>query len=145
MNEYSAIAGIKSLNYLNFYLARRFAQIKGYNEAIMLNTKGSVVEGSYSNLFIVKNKILFTPSLDCGCLPGIARGVVLDLAKKLKIKVKETRIALKELISADEVFVTNSLIEVMPVTYIKDKKINKGITGEITGILSKQYRGLVEK
>ncbi|MFC1703363.1 aminotransferase class IV [Candidatus Omnitrophota bacterium] len=143
-NEYSALAGIKSLNYSNFYLARRNAEAKGFDEAILLNTKGNIVEGTRSNIFFVFNKKLFTPSLSCGCLSGVTRKVVLELARKERIAVKETNILPRALHNADEVLVTNSLLEIMPVTRIGKKKINKGVPGEITRLLSQRYRTLTK-
>ncbi|MFC1594262.1 aminotransferase class IV [Candidatus Omnitrophota bacterium] len=144
-NERSATAGIKSLSYLPFYVARQRAEALGYNETILLNTRGDVCEGSRSNIFLLQRNTLLTPSLQSGCLPGITRKVVIQLAKKNTIRVRETKLAPRELYRSAEVFATNSLIEIMPVTAINKGKINRGKPGPITQHLLHQYRTLTKR
>lgn len=114
-DENSPLSSIKSLNYLKNILAMHEAKKGGFDEAILLNNRGFVAEGSRSNIFIVKNGRLLTPSLDNGILPGITRKIVINLAKKNKISVKTRPISLRVLTNSDEVFLTNSLKEIMPV------------------------------
>jgi branched-chain amino acid aminotransferase len=129
---------IKSLNFLNNILAKIEAKKAGAYEAIMLNVHGKVSEGTICNVFFSKNDILYTPSTDCGILDGITRGIVLDLAKKEGVKVKEGKFTTNDLYSADEVFITNTTMEVMPVSEIDKQKYS-------IGSLSKSLRKLYKK
>ena len=99
-------------------LARRDARDAGADEAFFLNEKGYLTEAAGSNIFIVKDGFLKTPRYESGLLPGVTRMVVFELAAQLDIKVKEVNCRLADLQQADEVFVTNSLIEIMPVTVV---------------------------
>jgi branched-chain amino acid aminotransferase len=103
----------------------------------MLNIYGKLTEGTISNLFFYKDSILCTPSLDCGILDGITRGLVIDLAKREDLSVKEGKFRIKDLYSAEEVFLTNTTMEVMPVSKIDDQKY---AVGDIAKLLSKAYR-----
>ena len=142
-NEGSITSRIKSLNYLPYILARLDAKRKGFDEAILTNMKGCITEGATSNIFIVKNNGLITPSLESGVLPGITRGVIIEIAKKLKISVKEKLLTRRELLSADEAFLTNSLAEVLPVTKVDSKPIGVGTVGDITKLLRISYQKAV--
>jgi len=130
---------IKSLCYLDNLLAKMEAGQAGANEAFMLDEKGNLVEGTTSNLFLVKNRIVFTPNQDEPILPGITRNMVLKLAQRSGFRVVEKVINPKELYSADECFVTSSGVGIVPVTKIWDKKIGKGQCGPITFTLIKFY------
>jgi branched-subunit amino acid aminotransferase/4-amino-4-deoxychorismate lyase len=141
-NEYSLLSKIKSLNYLNNRLALKEAKAKDADEAILLNTKGYICEGSRTNLFLIKDNQLLTPSLDCGCLKGIIRNTVIDIAKREGIEVIEGKLLPKDLYQASEAFLTNSLIEIMPLTYLDEKPINRGSPGKITRFLLRKYRKL---
>lgn len=144
-NEYSPVSKIKSLNFLNYILARLDAKLEGCDEAILANTKGSIAEGATSNIFLVKGDNLITPSEDAGILSGITRAVIIGIAKRLRFKVKEKPISYRELLGADEVFLTNSLVEVLPVTNINAKKIGQGSVGDITKLLRISYQKQVIK
>ncbi len=119
-NEHSPITSIKSTNYLENILAKEAAKNNGADEGIWLNTKGYVSEGTMSNLFFIKEGTLFTPSLSCGCLPGTRRQLVLGLARSLQIPTHEGLYPLSDLLSADEIFMTNALMGIMPVRQIDD-------------------------
>jgi branched-chain amino acid aminotransferase len=110
-NEYGAVTRMKTLNFLNYILARFRAKERHRDEAILKNTKGCITEAATSNIFLVKRKRLITPSLESGVLGGITRDVVIGLAGSLGFKVLEKAVAYEELINADEVFLTNSLID----------------------------------
>ncbi|OGX18010.1 MAG: hypothetical protein A2Y01_03870 [Omnitrophica WOR_2 bacterium GWC2_44_8] len=142
-NEFSVLSGIKSANYLPLLLAYQEAKKKNADEAILLNTRGFLAEASRANIFLVKDNCLLTPSLDCGCLPGITRDTVLGLAGKEKIKVIETKLKPEDIRKADEAFLTNSLVEIMPLVSLEHKPIAKGIPGKITERLLQRYRALV--
>lgn len=142
-NDLSPLCGVKSLNYLNYILARFEAKEHGCDEAIVLNTKACVVEATTSNVFIVKGNTVATPPVTDGALPGITRTVVIKAAKKLGLKTIEKSLSYKDLMSSDEVFLTNSLAEVLPVTKIDRKPIGAGLPGHITNLLRTSYQGLI--
>ncbi|MFN0118004.1 MAG: aminotransferase class IV [Elusimicrobiota bacterium] len=112
---------VKSTNCLNGILARIHAEKEHSFEAIHLTDKGFVAEGTVSNIFWIKNGILFTPPLDGDILPGITRQFILKKAQSLKMKVQEKKIKLPELCKADRIFLTSSLIEMLPVRALKLK------------------------
>lgn len=137
-------SSIKSSNYMVNVLAKKEAQDMGAQEAIMLNIEGYVAEGTVTNIFFVKDKKLFTPALSSGILNGITRRVVIDLAEKRNIEVVETHISPDQIFSADECFLTNTSMEVMPVSACDNSKIADGKPGKITRILMKDYKHFVE-
>jgi branched-chain amino acid aminotransferase len=137
-NSRSPVTYLKSANTMENMLARREAGKASADEALFLNEKGS-------NVFLVKNGILFTPRYGAGILPGVTRVVVFELASQLGIIVKELNIKTSALVEADETFVTNSLIEVMPLTMVDEKPIGSGKAGILTLKLMNAYREMVEK
>lgn len=139
-NEYSILSNIKSSNYLNFILARFDAQGMGSNEAILTNTKGNITEGATSNIFIVRSRSIITPSINSGVLPGITRSVIIGIARKLRLPVREKAVSRRELLGADEVFLANSLAEVLPVTKINGKRVGEGTVGPVTKLLHISYQ-----
>lgn len=141
-NELSALSRIKSSNYLHLLLAYQEAKKNRADEALLLNTGGFLAEASRANIFLVKDNCLVTPSLDCGVLPGITRDTVLAIAGKEKLKVIETKIRRADLEKSDEAFLTNSLLEIMPLVALENKPINKATPGRITELILKRYRAL---
>ncbi len=141
----SPLTTMKTANYLESILARQEARDFNADDAILLNDRGMAAEATSSNLFLVSQGILKTPGLESGILPGITREVVLELALDLGITTVETDISPGELMAAEEVFATNSLIEIMPVTMIDGRTIGNGKIGAITNSLIMAYRGLVHK
>jgi len=131
---------IKGTNFLNNILAKIEAIKAGAFEGIMLNWEGYVAEGTISNIFMVRKGALHTPSLSSGILEGVTRDLVLHLAKKMKIPVRESRIAPKDLRAADECFITNTTMEIMPVTRINKKHVGAGRPGPITMELREAYK-----
>jgi len=136
--------GIKSLNYLYHMLAMARAREKGAHEALFIASNGSVVEAGTSNVFCVANGVLTTAPEDAGLLPGITREVVIELARKEGLDVRESPLPLGELLAADEAFLTGSVKEVMPLIAIGDKRIGPGGPGPITRLLQQRYRETVE-
>ena len=130
-------------NYSNAALARVEALKSGYDEAIMLNYNGKVAEGSAENIFIVKNGIIKTPPLNADILNGITRDSVIRLIKADRIKLIQKNITLKELLKADEVFMTGTAAEVKSVTKINRTSIGNGKVGKITKILQKSFIDIV--
>ena len=144
-SSYSPLSRIKSLNYLDNILARLEAREHNAQEALLLNTLGWVAEGATSNIFIIKHKKLITPPVDAGILPGITRAAVLEIAGHLDIKTQEETYSPEELLRADESFLTNSLMEIMPLVMLNERKIGSGRPGLLTGALLQQYRKLVNR
>lgn len=135
---------IKSLNYLNNILAKIEANVKGGDEAIMLDVHGNVSEGSGDNIFVVKNgKILTPPTLNN--LRGITRAAAIELAIKDRISVSETNMGLFDIYTADEVFVTGTAAEIAPVTKVDGRIIGDGKPGQITRKLMAEFKELTKK
>ena len=130
---------IKSTNFLNNIQAKIEAIKAGAYEGIMLNWEGYVAEGTISNIGMVKKGILYTPHLKTGILKGVTRDLVLRLAKKKHIPVKETLLKPRDFLAADECFITNTTMEIMPVTRIDRKAIGNGKPGPITAMLGQAY------
>jgi branched-chain amino acid aminotransferase len=108
---------LKSLSYLPHVLAKKQADETGFDDAILTNASGEVIECTGSNLFLVKRNVLITPPLSTGCLPGITRGEVFKIAKKEGFKVVEKTFKIDACKSADGMFLTNSLLEIVPSYY----------------------------
>jgi branched-chain amino acid aminotransferase len=113
------------------------------DDALLLNDNGCLAEASSSNIFLVKGKTLKTPSKESGILPGITREVVLELAARESIQTQEGAVLTGELLSADEAFLTNSMVEIMPVTRVNGKTIGSGEPGPITTRLMSLYKKAV--
>jgi branched-chain amino acid aminotransferase len=120
-NEFSALCAIKSTAYAENAVALAWAREKGATEALFLNTAGDLCEGAVTNLFLVREGTVLTPSQGSGCLPGIARSLILDLCPQLGIPCQEKALVPADLTQADEVFLTNSLHGVQPV-FIADHR-----------------------
>lgn len=129
---------IKSLNLIPNLLAKNEAHENGFFEAILVRDGSLVTEGSLSNVFIVKDKRLFTHPANNLILEGITRNHVIQLAKKNGYTVIEDQFTLLELENADEVFLTGTTVEVMPITYISNSLVTRSV-GEVTKHLQKLY------
>ena len=133
---------IKSLNYLNNILAKIEAVNAGTFEAIMLNAQGHVAECTGDNIFIVRGGKLETPPVSAGALVGITRQVVIELAAKRKIAVSEPNLTRYDLATADEVFLTGTAAEIVPVSSIDGRIIGSGRPGLLTLKLTEDFRKL---
>jgi len=140
----SPLSRLKCTCYVSNILARMEAKAAGCDEAIMLNELGYIAEGSTANIFLVSEGELSTPSLESGILPGITREAVLEIAWDLDIKTVERQIEPGELSRAEEAFVTNSIIEVMPLTRLNGEPIGTGKPGKLTRNLMAAYKELVK-
>ncbi len=148
-NETSPLSRIKSLNYLDNLLAREDARRHDADEAILLNTRGFVAEGSASNVFLVQQGRpacpvgrLLTPGVESGVLPGIARRAVLELAPAAGLEAIESEVGLSAFENASEAFLTNSIMEVMPLTSLDGRPVGSGRPGPVTERLHRLYREL---
>ncbi|HEU4685373.1 MAG TPA: aminotransferase class IV [Nitrospira sp.] len=123
---------IKATNFLNNILAKREAIAARVFDSLLLNWESHVAECTVSNIFFVAEGRLYTPSLACGILDGITRQIVLTLANREGIPVEEGKFAPKRLLQADECFLTNTTMEVMPVTEVDGQPIGTGRPGPVT-------------
>ena len=130
---------IKSLNYLNNILAKIEAITAGYEEAIMLSHSGYVTECTGENIFVVKGKQLLTPPPYIGVLRGITRQTVMDLGGKQRLDVQEELLTRHDLFNADEVFLTGTAAEIVPVVKIDGRVIGKGVPGPHTKKLQQAF------
>ena len=122
-DESNPLCRVKSLNYLPAVMARIEAESVGADEAILLNSRGSVTEGTVSNLFLVRGRRLVTPSLDQGPLPGTVRAAVIAIAPQLGLEVSERAVEVSELSQADEMFLTNAIHLARPIREFNGKPI----------------------
>jgi len=140
---------IKSCNYLSNILLREKAIKDGFFEAILLDNNNNATEGTISNIFIIKNNQLKTPSLNEFVLSGIIRKAILDICRANNISFKETAITEKDLYEADEIFLTNSGIEVLPVSNINHRKLkdinSNSMTTRIHTLLLKTFEESFQK
>ena len=130
-------------NYSNAALARVEALKAGYDEAIMLNNKGHVAEGSAENIFVIKNGRITTPPLSADILNGITRNSAIQMIKASGKKISEKNITVKNLLLADEIFMTGTAAEVKSVTRVNRTKIGSGKIGPITKELQSSFMDAV--
>jgi len=134
---------VKSLNYLNNIMAKIEAINAGVKECLMLNSQGYVAEASGDNVFALKGNKLITPPAWCGGLEGITRNKVMELAADLGLDVSETVMTRYEIWTADEVFLTGTAAEVIPVIELDKRTISDGKPGPITKKLIEAYHQFV--
>jgi branched-chain amino acid aminotransferase len=125
--------------YLNSVLAKIEATKAGYQEAILLDADGYVCEGSGENLFVVIDGKVMTPSLASGALDGITRRSLIQIANDLGVEIVERTIARAELYLADEVFMTGTAAELVPLREIDDHVIGEGARGPVTTELQRVF------
>jgi branched-chain amino acid aminotransferase len=125
--------------YLNSVLAKIETLKAGYDEAILLDEKSNVCEGSGENVFVVRDGCILTPPQTASILDGINRKSVIQIARDLGYEVVERDIARAELYLADEVFMTGTAAELVPVCEIDDHKVGSGRRGEITAVLARAF------
>jgi branched-chain amino acid aminotransferase len=134
---------VKSLNYLNNILAKLEANRAGVPEAVMLNHLGQVAECTADNIFVVRHGVLSTPARHCGILDGVTRRTVLDLAASLGVPNREETLTRHDLFTADEMFLTGTGAEIIPVTRVDARPIGSGKPGPVTARLREAYHKLV--
>jgi branched-chain amino acid aminotransferase len=137
-----ARAAKASGQYLNSILAKVEVTNAGYDEAIMLNERGLVAEGSGENVFVVRNGVLMTPPPSDGVLEGITRDTVFQIAAGEGLPVRECSLARSDLVIADELFFTGSAAEIVPIREVDDHVI--GEPGPITRLVQERFRAIVE-
>ena len=138
-----ALQNHKTINYLPSLLALR--DVPAGETPIIETTVGNLSEAATSNLFWVKERTLYTPSLSMGALPGIARELVIELAAEASVEVCEVAKTKSALLNADEAFLTNSIIEVTPLTSLDGEEIATGVPGPLTRLLQELWHKKVVK
>ncbi|MDO8869483.1 MAG: branched-chain amino acid transaminase [Methanobacteriaceae archaeon] len=126
-------------NYMNSQLVKMEALENGYDEGIMLDYQGMVSEGSGENIFIIKDDIIYTPSMSSSVLKGITRDSIIKLAKSMDLNVREEQIPREMLYLADEIFLTGTAAEVTPIRSVDKITIGNGKRGLITEKLQKNF------
>jgi len=128
--------------YINSILAKMEAIYGGFDEAIMLDSRGFVSEGSGENLFIIKNGVIYTPSTSASILEGITRDTVIKLARDMGLEVVERDLVRSDLFLADEIFCTGTAAEITPIREVDKREIGK--PGEITKKLQEKFFAVVK-
>ncbi len=136
---------IKSLNYLNNILAKIEAQHLGYHEAIMLNDQGYVAECTGDNIFVVHKGELITPTASAGALKGITRDTVLDIAEQLGVPWREANLTRYDVWVAEELFLTGTAAEIIPIVKVDARTIGNGLPGKVTARFLEQFRQRVSR
>ena len=134
---------IKSLNYLNNILAKIEVTRVGAGEGLMLNQQGFVSEATGDNIFVLRDGALYTPPAGAGCLRGITREAVIELAKQARIEVREEFFTLQFVYNADECFLTGTAAEVIAVVDVDGRAIGTGKPGAKTQQLNRAFREMV--
>ncbi|MCT4593782.1 MAG: aminotransferase class IV [Anaeromicrobium sp.] len=138
-NPYSNMVYLKTNNYLENILEKNNSKSLGFHEPLFLNVHDHISEGATSNIFFVKNNILYTPSINCGILNGIMRKNLIKFCRENNIKLIEGQFSKEFLLDCDEVFITNSILEIMPVSIIENKQFNMDAYKLTKEIYSKFY------
>jgi len=141
----SPMAAHKTLSYLPYLAAMDKAQREGAREALLCGPTGRLAEGATSNVFIVFGERIFTPPADGRILPGIARDVVIESLPEAGAQCIEEHIPAEDARTADEIFITNSTVEVLPVTKLDGANVGNGKVGPATRKAMKSYRSEVKK
>lgn len=143
-NPSDPICGHKTLNYLSRMMGLKFAHELRAAEALWFSTEGKLAEGCISNVFLVKDKKLFTPKLDTPIFPGVIRKTTIGLAKDNSIEAQQKDISIDDVLDADEIFVTNSIMEIMPVNRIEKHIVGQGKAGNMTRLLCDKLKEHIE-
>lgn len=142
-NERSAVSGLKTTSYAENVVALQAAQNCGYSEAIFLDTRDRLSEGTGTNIFFVTNGVVKTPSMECGVLAGITRDLVLEMCVAHDFSCEEGEFSIAELVKADEIFITSSTRDIHPVTSLARMGPDHAIVEEIqlkTGPITTKLR-----
>ncbi len=137
--------GHKSLNYLPRITALNEARMKMAAEALWFTVDNKLAEGCISNVFLVKDNVIYTPVIETPVLPGIARKAVIEIAKKNKIELIEKDLYIENLLAADEIFMTNVIMQVLPVTKVEKHTVGEGKVGAVTEKMMKLFNKFVKQ
>jgi branched-chain amino acid aminotransferase len=144
-NPTDPTCGHKTTSYYPRLLALNLAHQNRAAEAVWFTTDNRLAEGCVTNIFLVKDSILYTPSLGTPVLPGIARKVVCQLAREQSVELVEKDLSISDLLEADEIFLTNVIMEVLPVISVEKHTVGAGKVGPVTGKLREGFLQTVEQ
>jgi branched-subunit amino acid aminotransferase/4-amino-4-deoxychorismate lyase len=139
------LADIKTGSLIHQVLAFHEAQAKGAFEAILTTAEGKLSDGISSNIYLVRAGTILTPSHDAGIVEGITRGVVLELAREMEFTVVEGLFDPAQISVADEMFLTSSTREIVPITRVDGQPVGSGVPGRVTLRLAEAYRAVVRR
>ncbi len=145
INETDPTTFHKTTGYMANLLALREARRARATEAIRFNTKNRLAEGAVSNVFLVLDGRLLTPPVEDGLLPGVTRAAVLELAAEVGVPAEQRSLTVHDLLDADEVFLTNSIMELLPVGRVEQRPIGEGRPGPVWRRLAEAYREAVRR
>ena len=128
------ISNLKHNNYLPYVMAALHAKKEKWNDSVLLNQYGRIADSTISNIFLIKNEIVYTPALTEGCVAGIMRKALIEYLKKNNWQVNETVLNTEDVLNADEVFLTNSISCIRWVQNIGDKKYSNTLTQKIYSV-----------
>lgn len=144
-NPSNPTVGHKTTSYFARLASLRVAYAEAAFEALWFTPEGYLAEGSISNVFVVRDEQLLTPPLDTGILPGITRAAVIELAVEQDIPVREKALTLDDVLASEEVFLTNSMIELIPVVRVVRTPIGNEKPGDVTRKLAIAYGELIDR
>jgi branched-chain amino acid aminotransferase len=142
-SSFDPLAGHKTTSYFPRLVALRDAQDKQCGEALWFTPDNLLAEGCMTSVFLVKDGTVLTPPLDTPILPGVTRAVVIELAGEKSIPCEQRPCTIDDLLKADEVFLTNAVMEVMPVTRIERHVVGEQKTGPVTRLLSDAFKEMI--
>jgi len=139
----SPLAGVKTISWLDSVWASAEAHREGFDEVVLLNERGEVSECTAANIFALKGDKVLTPPLSSGCLEGVTRGVLMEIASDAGTSVVEQTLRLEDLYTADEVFVTSTNRNVIGVKEIGQRTVGGGVTGPLTKKLDEVFEAYI--
>ena len=143
-NPIDPASGRKTTSYFSRMIALNLAHQKRAAESIWFTLDNRLAEGCISNVFLVKDSVLYTPPINTPVLPGVARKTVCMLALQNSIKLTEKDLTIDDLLGADEIFLTNVIMQVMPITKVENHTVGDGRVGDVTKKLQKNFDQLVK-
>lgn len=142
-NPFEPIRGHKTTSYFSRIIALKWAHERRAAEALWFTVDNRLAEGCISNVFLVKDSVLYTPPIETPVLAGVARKTVCQLALKDSIELVEKNLYIDDCLSADEAFLTNVIMQIMPISRIEKHTVGKGEPGPVTKKLQKDYEELI--
>jgi branched-chain amino acid aminotransferase len=143
-NEQGALAGLKTISYAANVRALAYAKERGAGEAIFTNTRGNLCEATGSNVFVVRDGVLMTPPASAGCLLGVTRALLLELARAGGLPAEERDLAVNALFDSDEAFLSSTTREVQPIARVDDRPV-ASVGGPLSARLADAFRELVAR
>jgi branched-chain amino acid aminotransferase len=143
-NEQGALAGLKTISYAANVRALAYAKDRGAGEAIFMNTRGNLCEATGSNVFVVRDGVLMTPPASAGCLLGVTRALLLELAHGAGLAAEERDLAADTLFDSEEVFLSSTTREVQPISRVDDRAL-ASTGGPVSTQLADAFRELVAR